>query len=401
MIANSPPMASINTESGPETPPRINNLTAARFFAALLVVFHHIPMLQNPEIVETEWLRKFFYNGYTGVTFFFILSGFVISYAHFSEFEKLRPKEISIYFYKRIARIAPLWLFLSIPFIIRAYATDINYSFYKFISFTQAWDANPNVAFGYLSVAWTLSCEFFFYAMFPFIAFSIHKLTNIWKHSPITIAALSAIVSLAAALLFQYHPDLSTLPLRDPNSAHRWLYRFPAMRLLEFIAGVCLFVWIAKHRSSLSAKDKKPAWIILLLASIVSLLVLMSITTASPLTYTAAYIIPFSLLVLALAGIEINASPASVKATWALLLGESSYALYLVHKDFGILKNYLQPMAPASSIVWSIFFAVVISVGLYSCIERPSRRFIIGFLPKLGRRSHSTESELPHSAQTS
>src|SRR5450432_4669060 len=106
----------------------LNNLTFARFLAALLVIFHHAPnVLQNPMFISQGWLRMFFSNGYVGVTFFFILSGFVISASSFDKLHEPSFTGALIFFTRRVISIVPVWLFLSLLFVLPALFTPPNF----------------------------------------------------------------------------------------------------------------------------------------------------------------------------------------------------------------------------------------------------------------------------------
>ncbi|WP_368784602.1 acyltransferase family protein [Arthrobacter sp. 4R501] len=79
---------------------QLNSLTGLRFFAAMAVVLYHVH-LYFPAVSDS--LAIFGY-GYTGVSFFFILSGFVLAWSHRPNF---RPGR---FYWNRVARIWPLHL---------------------------------------------------------------------------------------------------------------------------------------------------------------------------------------------------------------------------------------------------------------------------------------------------
>ncbi|UIR54948.1 acyltransferase [Sphingobacterium sp. SRCM116780] len=88
------------------------NLNALRFVAALLVIFHHGEVIRaKNDFISYEHL-SFFQNGSTAVKFFFVLSGFLISYLLLKE--KAEKKTISIpnFYLKRVIRIWPLYFLL-------------------------------------------------------------------------------------------------------------------------------------------------------------------------------------------------------------------------------------------------------------------------------------------------
>ncbi|UGS24671.1 acyltransferase family protein [Flavobacterium channae] len=81
---------------------------ALRFLSFLLVFIHHIPVPEN------SWFYLFTKSGDIGVSFFFVLSGFLISYILF--FEKNSKKKINLknFFAKRVLKIWPLFYALLI-----------------------------------------------------------------------------------------------------------------------------------------------------------------------------------------------------------------------------------------------------------------------------------------------
>ena len=70
-----------------DSKPRINHLTGLRFFAAFLVFMSHIEFSGS-----YDSLQIVFKQGFIGVSFFFILSGFVLSYSYK---QRLVQKQIS------------------------------------------------------------------------------------------------------------------------------------------------------------------------------------------------------------------------------------------------------------------------------------------------------------------
>ena len=77
---------------------RLPSLTGLRFWAALLVVLYHLSRSVGPlpVISDVAWY------GRSGVTFFFVLSGFVLTWTYFDQ----RPK-LSTFWWRRFARIWP------------------------------------------------------------------------------------------------------------------------------------------------------------------------------------------------------------------------------------------------------------------------------------------------------
>src|SRR3954447_9736754 len=91
---------------------RFHSLDALRFFAFLKVFFLHIP-------VATFAVFNFLKNGGgTGVVFFFVLSGFLITYILLSEKTLTGTIKLKNFYLRRILRIWPLYyLILCLAFL--------------------------------------------------------------------------------------------------------------------------------------------------------------------------------------------------------------------------------------------------------------------------------------------
>jgi peptidoglycan/LPS O-acetylase OafA/YrhL len=92
--------------------PRLPAITSLRFFAAFHVALFHIN--EMGAITGPHWFKSFSAIGYVGVSFFFVLSGFILVYTYAGRGINLRD-----FWQTRFARIYPAYLFsllLSFPF---------------------------------------------------------------------------------------------------------------------------------------------------------------------------------------------------------------------------------------------------------------------------------------------
>lgn len=351
---------------------RIDNLTCARYFAALLVLLHHSAKLFPMPVA----LQSFLDNGYMGVTFFFVLSGFVIAASSYEEMQAPRVSTILHFYVRRIARIVPVWLFLSLPSVVSFLQTSApTAGFWSYVTFTQAWSGDLTVTFGFLALSWTLSCEMFFYLVFPALARVLGRFER-WRPNIVFVAALAfAIVPWLGAAWFAADPVRAALNGFDPHSPHRWLYRFPAMRFCEFALGVCLHrIWL-RYELRWRVQSLRAAWLLICAASIGAVLVLMAMASPGPFTWTAAYIIPYGVLVLSLTALQRQHHDRKAAFALLVLLGEASYSFYLVHQMF-VLPMVFFSHRSWISLVWTILYCSAISIGLYTLIETPARRWI-------------------------
>jgi len=89
------------------------NLSALRFIAATLVIFHHVEQYKLwaglPNIFENTTILAL---GHKAVSFFFVLSGFLITYLLLAEKNKTGNIDVQNFYIRRILRIWPLYYFI-------------------------------------------------------------------------------------------------------------------------------------------------------------------------------------------------------------------------------------------------------------------------------------------------
>jgi len=94
----------------PTRRPDVPALTSLRFFAAALVVFFHY--LPRGEADNAWWIR-IINHGYVGVSFFFVLSGFILAYTGVNTDFHCRYERRAFYA-RRLARIYPAFLLATL-----------------------------------------------------------------------------------------------------------------------------------------------------------------------------------------------------------------------------------------------------------------------------------------------
>ena len=86
---------------------QLDSLTGLRFFAAMMVFVNHL-LFAFPDLSTEGLIHDVFEPlGTAGVCFFYVLSGFILTYVYSSRSE---PLSIRKFYLKRIARIWPLHL---------------------------------------------------------------------------------------------------------------------------------------------------------------------------------------------------------------------------------------------------------------------------------------------------
>jgi len=85
---------------------------ALRFFASLLVLLGHAEAIRASAGGKSLNSFDFFNNGQHAVTFFFVLSGFLITFLLLKERNKTQTVQVKSFYWKRVVRIWPLYFLL-------------------------------------------------------------------------------------------------------------------------------------------------------------------------------------------------------------------------------------------------------------------------------------------------
>lgn len=184
-----------------------NGLNALRFFAASLVVFHHAEQIRSKSGLFTLKSFSFFNNGGIAVTFFFILSGFLITYLLLKERSSKGVISIKKFYYRRILRIWPLYYLLVfigallIPFLISYLniSYEMPYTFSEVILFFIFFAPfMVTFIFGHhlLEPLWSIGVEEIFYIFWAPIV----------KYINISVTKLSVFIIVLKFLLVSLSP---------------------------------------------------------------------------------------------------------------------------------------------------------------------------------------------------
>lgn len=318
-------------------------------------------------------IMQVFDFGYLGVTFFFVLSGFVLTWS-------ARPNvPTSTFYWRRFARIWPthmVALLLAIP-IFYTWGTIPEGSFLKpfdlgilllSVVLLQAWSTNPIVIFSGNPAAWTLTCEAFFYALHPWIS---RVLVPLARRGAL-FAAVGVVVfafCYRAAVVLSPESWLASVPL-------------PVQRLPEFVLGMGL-AWAM--RSGWRPRIH-PLIGIAALGSVI-VLVLASyrffgetrVLHYIPAFTNEIFTVACGLAIVALASHTLNGRRSLFASRWQVRLGEWSFAFYLVHATFIYLFVLIFGIQQPSwaNIGWFVVLLVIdiaAAWALHAFVERPAEK---------------------------
>lgn len=301
---------------------RLPSLTGMRFIAAALVFLSHSSLLYPfASSGAQNTMQTLFYGkaGFTGVTFFFVLSGFVLTWA-------MRPGDNARKFWRR--RFFKIWpnhiltfLAAGILLTVVTRAAFSGWNALLNVLLLQSWSPDLNVRTSFNVVAWSLSCEAFFYFCFPFIMKLINRIRpeRLWLWAIISAAAVISVPSFTPLL-----PKGTEFPGQGYTDWDLWLvFHIPAVQLLSFLFGIFMAkIVIAGKRLPFK------------LGGAVALTIgAYLITPLFPPLYQfcAVMLVPLGLLIAAGASADISRLPTFLGSKPMVWLGNISFAFYLWH----------------------------------------------------------------------
>jgi peptidoglycan/LPS O-acetylase OafA/YrhL len=371
---------------------RLPSLTGLRIFAAVAVYLSHIGAPHD----SGKTLTTFLGAGYSGVTLFFVLSGFVLSVNYFEEFRRPHLVTTWNFFVARFARIYPLYIVCLAYVVIHlhAYGFPID-GWWRNALAIQAWSPNVLQAFSFDGPAWSLSVEFFLYACFPLLVPLIARMRR--PRTILVTAALIAAALFALAAIFVYTGH-GSLPWENPSSAHRWLYRTPFTRLGDFALGI-----LAARLFVITRGDPRLARIggVMATGAAVVFLLLMAWPAIyfTAWSWDAAYAVPTVLLIFGLSIAQGSGIARFLSIPAIVLLGEASFAFYLVHQPMiGFLggADWDHAMSPTAALNEIFVFGAILALalGLHIGLELPARKRLRRWLSR-PERERPAPAEAP------
>ncbi|WP_288439553.1 acyltransferase [uncultured Pseudomonas sp.] len=351
----------------------IRNIQFLRFLAAGMVVIAHSPLTLygvSPYLIKL---------GGFGVDVFFVISGFIIPFILFPRKEHTNDTTTTswaTFISRRFFRVWPLYFLMSLFVIALSYAIletplasnqDIALAynpskldmrlFLESMSFTHAFIA-PTI-----NVGWTLQFEFAFYITIALIIFM-----GVRRYETLTLTF--------ACILFASSLTLAAVQSSGVNtehSAYRPLLLISHPMMFEFLLGMILFrifrngLLIRKSFALMAAVIAIPAFIACerhdLFGGVGG-------------TFHRTIVWGGFAFLLVWAALSLEKHIAAPK--WSMLLGDSSYSLYLVHWLALPWITYLigiscgfDALNSALLMIINLVSCIVISIAVHLLIEKP------------------------------
>jgi peptidoglycan/LPS O-acetylase OafA/YrhL len=367
------------------TAPKILPLTSLRFFAAFLVVIQHT--VDHPaSTYHLLWWGKFLNMGYTAVSFFFVLSGYILAIVYLRH-EK--PVDKRRFWIARFARIFPLYLVTLIidtphalierlpakGFRVALEHTAISFATCFFM--LQAWFTKLG---GIDFPNWSLSVETLFYLVFPWIGVAIWRLNT---RQTVLLAAYTYVCGMAAVYGL-IHAGLPTVIIK---------YN-PTLHLIPFVMGIVLarLHTDCLKKPELKVRLEQLAFPLIVIGSLLLVVITQYSDRIPYLLMNDGLLTPaFGCLLLAFASGE-HLSARIISLPWLVVLGEASYGLYLIHIPLWHLLGLNNLTVSPIAYVLYVASAVALSVVSFYFFETPARQFILQYFTSPSRESMVTIS---------
>ena len=351
-------------------PDRLNALTGLRCFAAINIVFFHF---SDPRWFG--WLAPVVDAGYVSVSYFILLSGFVLGYNYNA---RARAGELNLtrFWKARFTRIYPIYLLsllLSLGTLGKEYGSHTHAMFWAGVVLTplllQGWI--PAIATFLNTPAWTMSAEAFYYVIFPWLARCKRPeriKPFLWKMAGVWMLGL-----VPGTLYIAFNPDGIAHPDRWSYGHWLWALKYtPYAHVASFIFGVML----AELDELIARESRLRLW--LGLGGFAGIYGLLALGPLMPyaIMHDGLLMPLFGCIVLGLAGKNPLASLLGIRPL--VFVGEASYCLYLLHFNLWNLVHHwhvLNWLGLTRFDPW-LSYALLIALALATLhlVEKPAQR---------------------------
>jgi exopolysaccharide production protein ExoZ len=323
----------------------LNSLQVGRGLAAIVVAAFHLSLMMGERRYGGQPVfQQYTKYGYIGVDFFFVLSGFIILFAHAGHVGK--PGAWKGYVWRRFIRLFPIyWLYTGVfvVLLLLGAGTTATMPTTAIDFLTSLTLVRFSAAIPPLPVAWTLFHELAFYALFSLLILNIR-----------IGAAAFGIWGITCLVFFHY--------AGEPNPFNV----YTAASNLYFLFGMAAYFLYRRSGSGL------PYFFL-------GLCVVAAVAVAWPFGYRLAPLLLVSGFAIAMAGVARLESAGHVTfSPYLVFIGNASYSIYLLHESLSglllkiMIKSNLHSLL-GNGLVYLIVLIGTIALGClaYSSVEKP------------------------------
>ena len=350
---------------------KLDQLTFLRFVAAIVVVIYHYG--------DKAWktgltnLMPSILAGPLMVTFFFVLSGFImtIAYGNQNEIDKGR------FWVARYARIAPAYYLAMIIKIIALYLNGVQVNIFGLslpVFFLQSWV--PLRALYLNGPAWSLSVEMFFYLIFPFCISLIKKFSISKSIALILVYWGLNVLAIYFLVNSQYFQNA------DGNLFREIAFYFPLLHLITFFVGIAGGIIYNKYLSKLQVSKVISGSLVIsifliMLLSFKNFSRFAGLLEAPRLSFVNGLFAPMFLFLILTLSIDHSIISGILSKKVFVFLGDLGYSVYIFQNPLKyIYSAFIEPiynLTPSQDFYVYTFLLICFSAITYILVEKPMR----------------------------
>lgn len=336
-----------------------------------LLRHRHLPGLDGLRAISVFVVIAYHFGidavpGDLGVSGFFVLSGFLITWLLLRELQSTGTISLRQFYARRFLRIFPAYyVFLAASFLYDRLRGDVwphglGWSgLFYLVNYFNATHGHPDSSIAH---AWSLAIEEQFYLLWPFALLLLSRIGRS-SFAPALIAATAAVVAWRSYLFLHAHVGAA------------YVYNAFDTRFDNLAVGCLLAVcadreWFARLAARLSASALLPCLTL-------ALLIWSRIGTSDSYHYALGYTVDAVLLAIFI--LQVLMLAGSPVWSWlehpiARYLGTISYPLYLWHEWGRALGTHLTAAGRSGQFAAGVVASIVLASGSYFVVERPFLR---------------------------
>lgn len=361
---------------------RLPSLTGMRALAGLSVFLTHAIALSlfTDQTFALNYILFLANSGSFGVAFFFVLTGFVVTWS-------AKPGERATRFWRRrFFKLYPTHVVVSVIILVLLLVSGSPAEWVQALAsfaLVHAWVPDVNfLLYAVNGPSWSLNIDVLAYACFPLLYLWIRRIRpeRLWWWVLGVMAFAVVLPFLTRAMLPDQPPSLFSPTVSWPQ--HWFGFYFPVTRCVEFVVGILMARIVLAGR-----------WVGLGLvpAALLTLAVHLATLRVSIFDgYTFIPLIPVAFLVAAAAASDVAGSATILNSRAMVWLGERMYSFFLIHitvmfsvhalfsHEWGV-SGFYHPKSfatfPALLVLVALYLlCLVLASILYALVERPVMR---------------------------